>query len=376
MPPPCRALLRRRGEGDRAASLTPCPPKPRPQFRSPRSAGAAPDGGVHARGLRAHRAGHDPAGRPVPRRGGRSLRARTYVFTDPDGAELCLRPDLTVPTCRLHLERHAAATCRRATATAARRSAISRAAPTARTRASSARPASSRSPRPTASRTTPPCCALIVAALRDAGLKHVQLRIGDLGLFKALIDALAMPERWRRRLKHQFWRPEAFRAELDAPDVGRGRRREACRGADRRSIPPIRQAPEALVADYLDPRPRADPGAHGRRNRPAPDRRGRRRTREAAARRHRPADRSLRRGEGAGPRRRRQAGRAAAPPHTASTSPPGSTPSPAASTCSAGRRRGFGPYAPLAGECLRPLGHVSRSGLCQPNLESYQRGGG
>ncbi len=38
---------------------------------------------------------------------GETLRARTYVFTDPDGEELCLRPDLTVPTCRLHLERHA-----------------------------------------------------------------------------------------------------------------------------------------------------------------------------------------------------------------------------------------------------------------------------
>src|SRR5499427_4938106 len=37
---------------------------------------------------------------------GEALRARTYVFTDPDGAELCLRPDLTVPTCRLHLARH------------------------------------------------------------------------------------------------------------------------------------------------------------------------------------------------------------------------------------------------------------------------------
>src|SRR6185437_2593991 len=37
---------------------------------------------------------------------GESLRARTYVFTDPDGEELCLRPDLTVPTCRLHLARH------------------------------------------------------------------------------------------------------------------------------------------------------------------------------------------------------------------------------------------------------------------------------
>ncbi len=37
---------------------------------------------------------------------GEELRARTYVFTDQEGAELCLRPDLTVPTCRLHWERH------------------------------------------------------------------------------------------------------------------------------------------------------------------------------------------------------------------------------------------------------------------------------
>ena len=37
---------------------------------------------------------------------GEALRARTYVFTDPDGDELCLRPDLTVPACRLSLERH------------------------------------------------------------------------------------------------------------------------------------------------------------------------------------------------------------------------------------------------------------------------------
>ena len=38
---------------------------------------------------------------------GEDLRARTYVFSDPEGLELCLRPDLTVPTCRLYLARHA-----------------------------------------------------------------------------------------------------------------------------------------------------------------------------------------------------------------------------------------------------------------------------
>ena len=37
---------------------------------------------------------------------GESLRARTYVFTDQEGDELCLRPDLTLPACRIYLERH------------------------------------------------------------------------------------------------------------------------------------------------------------------------------------------------------------------------------------------------------------------------------
>jgi ATP phosphoribosyltransferase regulatory subunit len=37
---------------------------------------------------------------------GEDLRSRTYVFQDPEGSELCLRPDLTVPTCLLHLARH------------------------------------------------------------------------------------------------------------------------------------------------------------------------------------------------------------------------------------------------------------------------------
>jgi hypothetical protein len=41
-------------------------------------------------------------------RAGEEIRARTYVFTDPAGTELCLRPDLTVPACRYHLS-HASA---------------------------------------------------------------------------------------------------------------------------------------------------------------------------------------------------------------------------------------------------------------------------
>jgi len=84
--------------------------------------------------------------------------------------------------------------------------------------------------------------ALIVEALKDAGIRQFRLRLGDLGLFAALLDALAMPQRWRRRLRHYFWRPEAFRAEL-----ARLTSRDALK---------INGLPRALV-DALDPaRPR------------------------------------------------------------------------------------------------------------------------
>ena len=37
---------------------------------------------------------------------GEAIRGRTYVFTDNDGEELCLRPDLTLPVGRIYVERH------------------------------------------------------------------------------------------------------------------------------------------------------------------------------------------------------------------------------------------------------------------------------
>jgi ATP phosphoribosyltransferase regulatory subunit len=145
---------------------------------------------------------------------GESLRARTYVFTDPDGAELCLRPDLTVPTCRLHLERHPqgntpARYCYSGAAFRYQPGSADRAHPREFRQAGIESFAA-----PDREQDDAAVCALTVSALREAGLGTFSLRIGDLGLFATLINALAIPERWRRRLKHQFWRPEAFRAEL------------------------------------------------------------------------------------------------------------------------------------------------------------------
>ncbi len=141
-------------------------------------------------------------------RAGEDIRSRTYVFTDPDGNELCLRPDITVPACRYHLAN----------------------APTPQTpaRYCYAGPAfrhhsaGTSAPREfdqiglewfgatESASAEAEIFNLTIAAMEQAGLKNYMVRIGDLGLFHTLLAALEMPRRWRRRLAREFWRPRAF----------------------------------------------------------------------------------------------------------------------------------------------------------------------
>ncbi len=162
---------------------------------------------------------------------GETIRGRTYVFTDLDGAELCLRPDVTLPACRVYLERHPkgdveARYCYNGPAFRYQ-------------------PGGGNTMRPREFRqagieyiggadregSEAEVTGLVVEAVRASGLKGFTVRIGDLGLFEALIQALDIPERWRLRLRHFFWRPPVFRdllkqlatspaGDLDAAEVG------------------------------------------------------------------------------------------------------------------------------------------------------------
>ena len=40
--------------------------------------------------------------------------------------------------------------------------------------------------------------------------KRIQIKVGDISLFKRLINSLDMPERWKIRLIRHFWRPKYF----------------------------------------------------------------------------------------------------------------------------------------------------------------------
>ena len=142
---------------------------------------------------------------------GESIRGRTYVFNDPDGEELCLRPDMTVPTARLYLERY----------------------PEADIRAGYAYNGPAFRFQPTSGPNIDPrefrhagveaiggmereiedarIMAILIEAVQTAGLTDFKLKIGDLGLFQALLNALKIPKRWQTRLRHQFWQPNTFR---------------------------------------------------------------------------------------------------------------------------------------------------------------------
>ncbi len=184
---------------------------------------------------------------------GEALRNRTYVFADPDGQELCLRPDLTIPSCRIYLERNPAAD---AEARYAYNGPAFRYQPGG---ADALRPREFRQAgienfgHRDAEAAETEVLALIVEAVRLTGLNAFQIRCGDLGLFRALLGVLPIPKRWRDRLIHHFWRPGTFHSALQRltsppaalPDAG-----VAALAASLPSDDPARA--ERAVAAYLD----------------------------------------------------------------------------------------------------------------------------
>jgi ATP phosphoribosyltransferase regulatory subunit len=155
---------------------------------------------------------------------GEAIRSRTYVFTDLAGDELCLRPDLTVPVSRLYLERHPDA---RAEARYCYNGPAFRFFPD---RNNQAHPREFRQAgiecfgAKDCESADVEVVLLAVEAVRAAGLKDFRLRFGDIALFYALLDALDLPERWRLKLRHYFWRPPVFHKLLAG--LAKGERKE------------------------------------------------------------------------------------------------------------------------------------------------------
>lgn len=182
-------------------------------------------------------------------RSGEDIRRRLYVFTDPGGQELCLRPDLTIPTCRLYLEAGAAGEARYCYSGAVFRFEPKGSGKPTEVVQTGAEYFGAKD----AEAADAEMLALAAEAVKAAGLGTFDIEMGDLALFDALVDALDIPGGWRTRLKRHFWRPAYFKelvTRLAAGDEGE-------RGNERAGLLAALSALEeksakSVIADVLD----------------------------------------------------------------------------------------------------------------------------
>ena len=59
----------------------------------------------------------------------------------------------------------------------------------------------------------------ILSSAKKIKNKKIKVRVGDISLFKNLINALDMPERWKLRLIRHFWRPNYFEELLKRLEI-------------------------------------------------------------------------------------------------------------------------------------------------------------
>ncbi|MGF1454619.1 MAG: ATP phosphoribosyltransferase regulatory subunit [Alphaproteobacteria bacterium] len=150
-------------------------------------------------------------------RSGEDTRRRVYMFDAPDGGEWCLRPELTVPVCRLALRAglpvdtplrlsYAGPVFRHETLGSGRwrqftQAGIERLGPGDPVAADAE------------------VVAVAVAAARAAGLDTPGLVLGDVRFFLAVLDHYPLPERLKIQLRRDFLRAPALRQALSG-DAG------------------------------------------------------------------------------------------------------------------------------------------------------------
>jgi ATP phosphoribosyltransferase regulatory subunit len=93
--------------------------------------------------------------------------------------------------------------------------------------------------------------ALGLEALAQYGVKTPEIRIGDVGLFTALIEALELPPAWRRRLAKDFHRAGSIAHDLDRLRLDAARSGPEYQGLLAALAGSDLRAAHALVTDLL-----------------------------------------------------------------------------------------------------------------------------
>jgi len=140
---------------------------------------------------------------------GEDIRRRMFLTADPDGNELCLRPDLTIPVSRDYL----------ASRVAGEPAGFCYLGPVFRHRGDApsefVQAGIESFGRHDTAAADAEMFALGLEATAHYGIERPEIRMGDVGLFAALIAALNLAPAWKRRLIKDFNRSGSLAHDLD-----------------------------------------------------------------------------------------------------------------------------------------------------------------
>src|SRR5215213_3061897 len=176
---------------------------------------------------------------------GEDIRKRMYLTADPHGRELCLRPDLTSPVSRDYL----------ASPQAGKPAGFSYLGAVFRHRSGGAseflQAGIESFGRADAAAADAEMLALGLEATAHYGLPAPDIRIGDVGLFTAVIAALDLAPAWKRRLIKDFNHKSSLAQDLDRLTISASHARPEYQGVLAALAGSDPKAAHALVTDLL-----------------------------------------------------------------------------------------------------------------------------
>ena len=141
----------------------------------------------------------------IIQRSGESFKKLMLTFEDDNGKNMCLRPDLTIASCVKYLEENSKGKSKiYYSGQAYRRSNNSR--------DSIVNDQLGLEIIGSKNRTldNKEIINTILKAIKTIKIKKIIVNVGDVSLFRQLIESLRIPERWKLRLIRHFWRPKYF----------------------------------------------------------------------------------------------------------------------------------------------------------------------
>jgi ATP phosphoribosyltransferase regulatory subunit len=145
---------------------------------------------------------------------GEEIRGRLYLTSDASGAELCLRPDYTVPVCLAYL----------ASPEAGRQAQYAYLGPVFRARAGQSGEMTQTGlesyGRADVEAADAEILALALEAAEIAGARPLKVRLGDARLFDSALAALALPDVWLRRMRRGLARGRALETIVSGNGAG------------------------------------------------------------------------------------------------------------------------------------------------------------